>query len=118
MVRTAVWILSATALGMCSVFGQQSKPTFEVASIRVRTSPNPTNVVIRSTPGAFNRESASVLSLIQFGYDLLGFQVVGGPDWMRTQRFDIAARMDLATTPAQTRLMVQSLLEDRFQHPA
>lgn len=98
-----------------TTLAQEPKPTFEVASIRVRTAPNPTNVVVRSTPGAFNRESASVLSLIQFGYDLLGFQVVGGPDWIRTQRFDIAARMDVATTPAQTRLMVQSLLEDRFQ---
>lgn len=116
MIRTgASWIVVAI-LGVCPLTAQPSKPRFDVASVRVRTGPNPTSVVMGgASPGVFNRDNASVLGLIQFAHDLLPFQVVGAPDWTRTQRFDVAARMDLATTPAQTRLMVQSLLEDRFQ---
>jgi uncharacterized protein (TIGR03435 family) len=68
-----------------------------------------------ASPGAFNRENITVLALMTMAYDLPSFQITGGPDWIRTQRFDVRARMDAATTPAQARLMVQSLLEDRFR---
>lgn len=116
MTRTmTVWTLVAV-LGVCAVTAQQSKPMFSVASIRPRTGPNPTSVMGgAATPGVFNRENITVLSLLMFSNDMLAFQVLGGPDWIRSQRFDVRARMDPATTAAQTQLMVQSLLEDRFQ---
>jgi uncharacterized protein (TIGR03435 family) len=39
---------------------------------------------------------------------------IEGPDWLNTERFDIAATMPPSTTQAQFRLMLQSLLADRF----
>ena len=116
MTRTsAVWT-AVVIFGACVVTAQQSKPKFDVASVRARSGPGPTSVVRGgATPGVFNRENTTVMALVTTSYDLLAFQVEGAPDWTRTRRFDVAARMDPATTPAQTRLMVQSLLEDRFQ---
>jgi uncharacterized protein (TIGR03435 family) len=45
-------------------------------------------------------------------------RVVGGPAWIDTDRFDIQAKADDSITslaPDQANLMLQSLLEDRFQ---
>ena len=43
------------------------------------------------------------------------FQVIGGPDWVRKDRFDISARAAESTSPEHMRLMVQSLLQERFR---
>jgi uncharacterized protein (TIGR03435 family) len=59
--------------------------------------------------------------LIMYAYGLQGFQLVGGPDWVATQRFDITARAaaDVPPTPigrtSPEALMLRSLLEDRFR---
>jgi uncharacterized protein (TIGR03435 family) len=33
-----------------------------------------------------------VSALIAYAYDLPDFQIVGGPDWIRTERFDVDAK--------------------------
>jgi uncharacterized protein (TIGR03435 family) len=40
---------------------------------------------------------------------------ISGPDWIGTDRFDIAASLPEGTLPAEIPRMTQSLLEDRFQ---
>jgi uncharacterized protein (TIGR03435 family) len=45
----------------------------------------------------------------------MSFQVVGGPDWAREDRFEIDARAGGVVTAAQVKHMVQSLLEERFK---
>jgi uncharacterized protein (TIGR03435 family) len=48
----------------------------------------------------------------------LDAQIIGGPDWARIDRFDIQAKPEGATPVLpgeQTRAMLRSLLEDRFQ---
>ena len=47
-------------------------------------------------------------------------QIVGGPSWMDTDRFDILANMAPGTTSTDMQAMVRSLLTDRFMlrvHP-
>jgi hypothetical protein len=49
---------------------------------------------------------------------LLDNQVIGGPSWMESDRFEVQAKADCSGGPIlgrQLRLVVQSLLEDRFQ---
>jgi uncharacterized protein (TIGR03435 family) len=43
-------------------------------------------------------------------------QIVGGPDWLRIDKFDVVIQPDLPGRPstAQMRLIVQKLLQDRF----
>jgi uncharacterized protein (TIGR03435 family) len=60
---------------------------------------------------------------MQFAYSKEGLllpsdQIIGGPDWLDTDHFDIEAKPQgdpSLISGEQTRLMVQSLLEDRFQ---
>jgi uncharacterized protein (TIGR03435 family) len=42
-------------------------------------------------------------------------QIVGGPSWMDTDRFDILANMTPGTTSTDMNAMVRSLLADRFK---
>ncbi len=66
-------------------------------------------------PGrVFNPTHATVLTLILYGWDLQTVHLTGGPVWMRQDYFEINATAGRDVTTAETRLMVQSLLEDRF----
>lgn len=97
---------------------QAQSPSFEVASIKRRTVPGPTAVTQGQGPGpggAFNRINTTLLPVILFAYDMRDYQLVGGPDWMRTDRFDILARAGREVSTSDLRLMVRSLLEDRFK---
>ena len=43
------------------------------------------------------------------------FRVVGGPDWMRTDRYDIEAKADGPLELADRQQAVMTLLTERFQ---
>jgi uncharacterized protein (TIGR03435 family) len=98
------------------------KRTFEVASVKQNKSGDPPGRM--GTEGdRFIAENYPVVLLIRRAYGfpaewLSNKQLIGGPAWIRTDRFDIEAKVegDMRTIPAeQAWLMVQSLLEDRFQ---
>lgn len=65
--------------------------------------------------GVVNVTKITVLSAVVYAYDLKHYQVVGGPDWIRNDRFTISARAGRSVPDAQIKLMLQSLLEDRFK---
>jgi uncharacterized protein (TIGR03435 family) len=43
------------------------------------------------------------------------FQIIGGPSWAGTERYDVVARAGENPRPEQVRLMLRSLLADRFK---
>lgn len=88
-------------------------PRFEVASIKLDTSGVPRHNV-RLLPGGLHTENASVRLLMQSGYGLQDFQVVGGPRWMDSDGYNIEAKAQGSASKSQIRLMLQSLFEDRF----
>jgi uncharacterized protein (TIGR03435 family) len=55
-----------------------------------------------------------MLDLIRIAYDVNPEMVVGGPNWLEFDRFDIAAKAPANTSPATLHLMLQSLLAQRF----
>jgi uncharacterized protein (TIGR03435 family) len=105
------------ALGDVALSAQAPRPSFEVASIKKQDEriipPGPQTG--RSSLVTFYRMNATVASLVQFAYDIRAFQVIGGPDWARKDYFEINARPANEAAPERMRLMVQSLLEDRFK---
>jgi uncharacterized protein (TIGR03435 family) len=67
---------------------------------------------------------ANLRMLLQISYGRIAagpgpqIQIVGGPTWMDSDRYDIQAKADCSggkLSNEQTQLMMQSLLEDRFQ---
>lgn len=101
-------------------------PSFEVASIKPGR-PDDTNFGFRITPARFQAENASLISLIRFAYSIRSdAQLPKGPSWIGSEKFDLDAKFAASQVEAlkkltpderfdQYRLMVQSLLSDRFK---
>ena len=88
-------------------------PAFDVISIRPRTADTPRGP-IPNAPDRFVRPNVSVAQLIEFAYEIRDFQIINGPGWLRSDRFEVSAKAESAVTQGQMRLMVQRLLADRF----
>jgi uncharacterized protein (TIGR03435 family) len=59
--------------------------------------------------------SATLVWLVRFAYDLPDYRLIGGPDWVRSVRFDVEARAGRDASAEEVKRMVQALLKDRFQ---
>jgi uncharacterized protein (TIGR03435 family) len=102
----------------CSVTGslaaqQPAAPKFEVASIRQNLSgagSNGWNIQGET----FTATNVWLVDLITVAYEITAPQIVGGPDWVRSDRFDIVAKMAADATRDQMAVMLRTLLEDRF----
>jgi uncharacterized protein (TIGR03435 family) len=118
MIRRAVVLAFVCAVVGVSAHGpDQERPTFEVASVKPRTLPGTTLSAPQGARpgGAFGMVNSTVERLVTYAYDLPDYQVIGGPAWVRTDRFDIAARAGREASVPDIRRMLQSLLEDRFK---
>src|SRR5262247_2832181 len=104
-------------LGAATLFGQNSaRVSFEVASIRPSTgAPQPGVLAGARIDGAqFRTTYLTLKDYIGVAYRLKLYQI-SGPDWVGTDRFDVAATLPDGSLPAQVPDMMQTLLEERFQ---
>jgi uncharacterized protein (TIGR03435 family) len=91
-------------------------PSFDVSEIRSstpQTNPYMRGGAVRG--GRYEVRDASMLDLIGAAYGMQSDMVQGGPAWLDTDRFDIAAKAPQGTTQENLNLMLQSLLADRFK---
>jgi uncharacterized protein (TIGR03435 family) len=97
------------------------RPAFEVASIKVnnRGTLGAGPVLLRLQPlpgGGLIAENCPLGVLITSAYGLQPYQIVGGPDWINTERYDIQAKAPVGSDWRQVSgPMLQALLEDRFR---
>jgi uncharacterized protein (TIGR03435 family) len=90
---------------------------FEVASVKLHTSDDQRVMMVAQPGGRFVAANVPLRLVIRTAFQLQDDQIVGGPKWLATDRFDIEARasnMPGAPT-AQLFTMLQSLLADRFK---
>jgi uncharacterized protein (TIGR03435 family) len=120
-------LIAAFAFAVLPLLSQTTvapKPSFEVVSIK----PSPPDNGIRGggpRGDRFTMTGATLRMLLQVAYQRSsgGFmagqiQIIGGPNWIDSDRYDIQAKADCsggAISREQMQLMLQSLLEDRFQ---
>jgi uncharacterized protein (TIGR03435 family) len=102
------------AAAMAAQTPQSTEPAFEVASVKANKTDTPGGS-FTMPPGRFTATNIPLKVLITNAYQLSFFQVVGGPDWVSTDRFDITAKAPDGAAPEQTRAMVRTLLKDRFK---
>jgi uncharacterized protein (TIGR03435 family) len=100
-----------------AAFGQQpmTRPKFEVASVKLNAGNGRGVQIGAPSPGRFHAENVWLRFLIQNAWSVKDFQVTGGPAWAASDRFDIDATTDGKAPYDRMRLMLQSLLEERFQ---
>ncbi|HLJ51447.1 MAG TPA: M56 and DUF3738 domain-containing protein [Bryobacteraceae bacterium] len=90
--------------------------TFEVASVKSASRDADERSVSHSPGARLITSNATLKQLVLLAYQLMPFQVSGGPDWVGSAGFDIEAKAaNPKCTPEQFRQMIQTLLADRFQ---
>ncbi len=70
---------------------------------------------IRVMPGGRLVATAPLKLLIMKAYSMQYSRIIGGPDWINVDRFEIQAKAAQDANLAQAMLMLQNLLEDRFR---
>jgi uncharacterized protein (TIGR03435 family) len=96
-----------------------AKPVFEVATIKPSNPENPAQFILVGRGGGnlFTTGNSTLKDLIIFAYGLHAKQVIGGPSWMESDKYDISGKPDTPGIPNVTQLqaMVQKFLAERFQ---
>ena len=100
-------------------------PSFEVASVRLQRGDRPGGPMW--FPGRFRYANGPVKDLlVRVAYNVYGFQISGGPSWINSEIYSIDAKepdslaeemqkLPIAQQEEIKRLLVQSLLADRFK---
>jgi uncharacterized protein (TIGR03435 family) len=107
-------LLSLASAGWPLAAQQPSAPRFEVASIRQNVSGSG-SYSVNYKGETFTTTNVPLVVLLPVAYEITAPQVFGGPDWVRSDRFDIVAKMPADAKPDQMARMVRTLLEDRFK---
>jgi uncharacterized protein (TIGR03435 family) len=104
----AIVIATFAASGYCLA----QSPTFEVASIRpVDSCYSPQEV--QTTADSLTVRGRTIAVLLQWAYDTPWFQI-NGPEWLRDYCFDVVAKTAAPASEKQLRLMLRTLMADRF----
>jgi uncharacterized protein (TIGR03435 family) len=130
--RMSVWTLALVVAAVVGALGvnliaqtpatAEANPTFEVASVRPNTSGD-NRMSSKTLPGGrFEAINIPPRLLIINSYTLQPQQLVGAPDWISSERFDIVAKADgelgppvSRDGPSRLQLMIRALLEERFK---
>jgi uncharacterized protein (TIGR03435 family) len=133
--RIAVAFVAAALVGIPIVVGvvraeapllavgqEPSTPVFfEAASVRANTSGDLAAYINDLPGGRLVATNATLRTLILQAYQMLDNQLVDAPDWARTERFDVNAKLEREPStvprgePGERQLALRSLLAERFK---
>src|SRR5262245_57754685 len=114
--RSVVCTVALTLVATAAFAQSRNAPRFEVAD--VHASPKSTNINVRTNPprnGRYEIKNASMLDLVRIAYGMTADTILGGPNWLELDRFDVIAKVADGTDADAQKAMLQSLLEDRFK---
>jgi uncharacterized protein (TIGR03435 family) len=94
-----------------------AEPGVEVATIKPNDTDGSTMQVLTFRGRNLITVNSSLADLMMFAYSVQMKQIIGAPDWIEKDRYDINATPDVEGTPTadQVRIMIRKLLADRFQ---
>jgi uncharacterized protein (TIGR03435 family) len=109
-------LVVAVAAAVSPAIAQPPEKVFEVVSVkrnRTGAAASDTN----TTPGRLSLVNVTLLSVIQRAFGVQRPQIVGAPDWLFTERYDIVAVTgdDAALTDENRQAYLQAALADRCQ---
>ena len=93
-----------------------SAQSFAVASIRPSAGPVrfEHDGEIQTSPGHLRMRDVTVATCIKWAYTVQDSQI-SGPGWLQSEHFDIVANADDPVGDKQMKLMMRTLLADRFK---
>ncbi len=103
------WILVVSLLSTTDA----RKLEFEAAAIKAG-DPSVYSSLQINNDNTVSSKSVTLRNMIEAAFDLFPFQLSGGPRWMDSDRFAIQAKAPGVASKEQLRLMLQTLLAERF----
>src|SRR5262245_51093052 len=92
-----------------------SGPAFEAADVHVSPKVRVPSMAAGGLRGTrYLVRQATMVDLISLAYEIDNNKRLAGPSWLDLARFDLSARAPSGSTPEQARLMLQTLLAERF----
>lgn len=90
-------------------------PGFEVATVKL-ANPDQRGGGIRIEGHQFSATNLSVIGLLLIAYGIHPTQLLGAPDWIYNNRYDVLGKPDVEGQPNQRQMqaLIQKLLADRF----
>ena len=116
----AIFGTSLLIFSACGAFGQPAEaPAFEVASVKMNATgsgegPGRGRETITPSPAGVTMKNVHLKSVVQWAYHLQAIQV-SGPGWLDDNRYDIVAKAAGETPGERQRVMMQTLLAQRFK---
>lgn len=98
------------------LMAKDADPTWDVATIKP-APPDEKGKGFGGPPRHFRTSNTTLNDLIMFAYDVNSKQIVGGPAWMETDKFDIVTGdPDVPGSPSQKQVkaMLRKVMEQRF----
>jgi uncharacterized protein (TIGR03435 family) len=90
-----------------------AQKVFDVVSVKPNVSASgPSDPII--SPQRFSWINVRLRQLIQVGYEVRPYQLIGLPDWADSARFDVTATVNFPASRQEMNTMLQSVLADRF----
>jgi uncharacterized protein (TIGR03435 family) len=114
MIRAPLVLLAA-----CFAFAQApATPAFEVASVKpdktgANQGPGRGREYTKASPGSLIMQNIRLSSAMVWAYDVKRYQV-SGPAWLNFERYDITAKAAGPVPDADLKLMLRTLLAERF----
>ena len=121
--RVLFWAF-LTSLSAWAQSAERPALHFEVASVKPSAPDGGVFSLGLQPGGMLTGKNVTVKRLIMYAYSLPENQIVGGPGWINSTPFDLVGKQDAPTAADREswmrpggpyRLMLQSLLADRFQ---
>src|SRR5262249_22735512 len=91
--------LTVTVLGSFSPSNAQTKPAFEVATIKPNAAGDNRIAILRQPGGRFVASGVTLKILMGFAYGVRDFQILGGPAWANTDRWNVEAKAEESSIP-------------------
>jgi len=109
-------LLSALLLvSAASLTPRAQPPAFDVATIKRNVSGSDRMSVRREPGGRITVTNNTLFNIIRNAYGLEGFQILGGPDWIHTDRWDVIAKAPGEANQDVVLEMAKTLLAERFK---
>ncbi len=107
-------VLALAVLSVTAVCAQSPRPAFDVTSVKVNNAPGRPNPTIQYSPDTLTMRQVSLGMMLGWAYRADNLQVPA-PEWMLSPPlYDVQAKAPRPVPESQFRLMLQSLLAERF----
>lgn len=114
----AVCLLGFAGLASVAITQAPADSAFEVASVKQNRS-DAADIIDVLPSGVFSATNVTLRQLIPIAYGIplwhAHFAIAGAPDWTASERFDVLAKAPAPASVDHVRLMLRTLLADRFQ---